>query len=82
MIRLIIKGNHGQACEAATKHKIVLSAARQHEWQPGYFETIARAEGHYREQVLSWFFESNMLSTPYPIGTLLWYGESNPSSGI
>ena len=71
-IQLIIKGNIAQAHDYAREYGISLNQVREH---PRFDETIARCSDDYRTAVVRWFCTPHF-AAPYPIGTLLWYGEN------
>jgi hypothetical protein len=72
MIKLIIKGNPSEARVAADLHGVSLAFAHRggDAWRD---ETIAGAHDG-RMAVAMWFAEGPA-SSPFPVGTLLWYGD-------
>jgi hypothetical protein len=71
-IHLVIKGNLGQATQAAHDHGVSLNQIRAGANQ--FNESHARCAGDYRARVVAWFCEGS-LQAPFPIGTLLLFTE-------
>jgi hypothetical protein len=70
MIRLVIKGNVGQAYRAASDHRISLNRVEVN--NPN--EVLARCASDYRSLVVQWFTEGPA-QAPFPVGTLLLFTE-------
>jgi hypothetical protein len=75
MIKLLIKGTPSEARVAADLHGINLASAYRYAHTPDYVETIAGASPNHRDAVIRWFCEGPPF-TPFPTGTLLWYGDT------
>lgn len=74
-IHLIIKGNLGQATQAAHDRGISLNQINA---GCDYRETSARCASGFRARVVSWFAEAPQRA-PYPVGALLLFTEGKES---
>lgn len=72
-IHLVIKGNVGQAIQAAHDRGISLNITNP---SRDYDETLARCASDYRLRVTQWFCEGSQ-QAPFPIGTLLLFTDSD-----
>ena len=87
MLRLIIKGNMVQAINAATDRGIALVDPYENRWNKtnhALVETVALTNAD-QSTAAKWFCEppyyvGNRGNAPYPIGTLLWYGDVGPDN--
>ena len=70
MIRLIIKGSLPQATEAAIKAGVILDPAAI---VLNDCQVVAKCDDFYEPHVRRWF-DDCPFKTPYPVGTLLWFG--------
>lgn len=82
MLRLIIKGTKQEAILAAAAWHIRLSEPHEHHWNQSNYtlvETIALVDDAFTDRVVKWFAEVHD-DAPFPIGTLLWYGDVGPDN--
>ncbi len=80
-LQLIVKGNPSEARVACEYNGITVISATGH---PRFNETIIRADDSEELAAQKWFVASGIYDDrkPAPIGTLLWYGITEPQERI
>ena len=75
MLTLIIKGNADEARKACTYNGITVTDATEH---ATFDETRVHIADSFEHDVHEWFIAScrDDDRSPYPVGTLLWYGSN------
>jgi hypothetical protein len=79
MLQLIVKGNASEARAACAYNGITVSSLHEHD---RFNETFVSVDDKFEHDAQTWFVAAcrDDDRKPYPVGTLLWYGDVGPDN--